>query len=173
MNEEKLKIENDTFALKRDYKHALERLEIVKTETNEILSIKDKALKDLDEAREEFKNIKNEISQEKLDWTTHRVAELEEIDSKKDKVESILSREESLNTKEIQNKAILDKNTEILNEKKRLELKLKDDMTALEVKEREIDDKKKEIETKIEDLEINKINFKSKVVEVLKQIELI
>lgn len=171
MTEDKIKTENDTFALKRDYKHAVERLEEIKKDTAEILNLKEKAQKELDEARTEILKVKNEISDEKLAWTTHRHTELKDIEDKQGEVKSILDREQDLNKKEQKINDTLEKNTQVLNDKRQIELTLKRERTALEVKERELESEKVILQDKENKLATDKQDFKSKVAEIFNSIE--
>lgn len=168
---EKIMVENDLFALKRDYKYALEKLTAVKKETAEIITEKEKITKELDEAKDQLQVVKNQISEEKLSWASHRHAELEEIEQKKAEADNIIKRKSELNEQEETIRQIEAKNTEVLNETRRMELKLKEDKAELEAKEKELESERKKHKKDIEKLTDDKKSFKNKVLSVLKEVE--
>lgn len=171
--EEDIKIESDTFALKREYKYALENLNGIKKDTAEIISVKDKVTSELHTAEEELTRVKNDISQEKLDWASFRHSELQEIEQKKSEADNVIKRKGELNEQEETIRQIEQRNIDTLNETRRLELKVQDDKNLLEVKERELEKKIEEYELKESKLQKDKMDFKNKVVNVLKEVELL
>jgi len=165
---DRITIENDTFALKREYKHALEKLSSIKQETVELVDSNTKLEVSIKEKRDELTQITNDISKEKLDWTQHRHAELVEIDAKKDEIASILKKDAELKKKEAEIDAKIQKNTTVLNENRQLELKLKGDTTALEVKNREVENNRATLAKEVQDFETKKVDFKTKLSELVK-----
>lgn len=168
---EKIKIESDTFALKRDYKYALENLAITKNETAEILTVLEKAKRDLESAQEELTKIKNQISQEKLDWASHRHGELQELEGKKAEAENVIKRKGELNQQEEELRKIELSTVDVRNETRQLELKLKQDSKDLETREKTLLEAHKKVKKEEEKLIKDKQDFKKKVAEVLKEIE--
>ena len=168
--EENIKIENDTFALKRDYKHALENLTTTKKEVADLINIKEKLVKEIDEKQAELTKVTNDISQEKLDWASFRHTELVDLETKQTEVDKVLKRKSELDDQEevIEQKIL--ENTDILNETRRLELKVKDDKTAVEAKENQLKEDKKVFEDDKIKLSKDKEEFKNKVVKVLKEV---
>ncbi len=164
---DKIKIENDTFALKRDYKYALETLTITKKEVADLIEIKDKLVKDIDDKQEDLKKVLNDISKEQLDWSQHRHTELKELEDKKEDINSILSRSADLDKQEEKIKCTLAENTKILNNNQQLEIKLQRDNISLDVKLREIEDERKILEKEKKDFAIVKQNFKDKLTELV------
>lgn len=168
--EENIKIESDTFALKRDYKYALENVTAIKKEVAELMSIKDKLVEDIDTKQEELTKVINDISQEKLDWASFRHSELVELENKQSEANNVLKRKAELNEQEETIRQIEAKNTDILNETRRLELKVKGDITSVESKENQL---KIDITTFEEEklkLIKDKENFKKRVEKVLKEV---
>ncbi len=164
-------MENDIFALKRDYKHALENLTKVKKETAEIITTKEKVTKDFEDKQIELTEVINQISQEKLDWATHRHQELEEIEKKNSEAGNIIKRKGELNLQEETIRQIEAKNTEILNEIRRLELKVQEEKTDLASKEKEIEDSKKAVRAQQEETQKATKEFKSSIINLIKTVE--
>ncbi len=168
---EDIKLENDTFALRRDYKHALENLSLVKKDTAEIISLKDKITVEYEVKQEELRKVQNDISQEKLDWASHRHEELQKIENMKSDANNVLKRKSELNEQEQNLIKIEQRTTDVRNETRQLELKLQKDKIALEVRERALLSAHKKVKDGEVKLQKDKQDFKNKVVEVLKEIE--
>jgi chromosome segregation ATPase len=168
---EKLKIENDTFALKREYKYALENLAKVKAETVDILNTRDKAFADYEAKQVELTEILNRISDEKLAWSTHRHAELVEIEKQQEEVNKVLNQKDSLLKKEADLVQKEDDITSIRNEARAIEFKNKQKETELENRENALQEKLDEIEVLRNEVEVSKSDFKSKVANLLEQVQ--
>lgn len=171
ITEENLTIERDTFALKREYKYALENLTTVKKDTQDAIDLKEKVSSDVASKQAELTKILNQISEEKTAWAQHRHQELMDIENKQTEVEAVLKRKSELDTQEEKIEKTKQKNSEILQEKRQLEFKMGQDKTALEVREYEIEQQKKDIKNREEKLLKNTQDFKQKVIGVLQQIE--
>lgn len=143
--EEKIKIESDTFALRRDYKYALENVTRIKAETAEIINVKEKVTKEVSEKQQALTDLLNQLAQEKNDWAQFRHSQLLEIQDKESAAQNILNRKSELNAQEESIRKFTETNTQALNTNLQLELKLKGDQTALEVKQREIDEEWKKV----------------------------
>lgn len=171
MTEENLKIENDTFALKREYKYALENLTNVKKDTVAAITMKDSINTELLNKKSELQDILNKISDEKVRWAQHRNTELMELENKQSEVENVLKRKSELNEQEEETRQLLFKNEKVINENRQLEFKMSQDKTALEVEDNKLKNRELEMTRREEKLEKNKANFKEKVVGVLKEAE--
>lgn len=169
--EENLKMENATTLIKREYKHALENLAHVKEDTNAILSIKDKVIKEVAEKKIELQETLNQIAKEKTDWLIKRHQEQTELEAKQSEAQNVLNRKKELNEQEETIRQETKKNESVLNENRQLEFKMGQEKTALEVeanrnKSRELDMTRRE-----EKLLKDKKEFQEKVVLVLKEAE--
>lgn len=168
---EKLKIENDTFALKREYKYAMENLAKVKAETVDILTTRDKAFADYETKQTELTEILNRISDEKLAWSTHRHAELAEIEKQQEEVNKVLNQKDILEQKELD---LLKKEadiTNIRNEARAIELSNKQKETELESREKALQSQLDGIDILKKQIEDSKDEFKTKVVALLEQVQ--
>lgn len=169
--EEKLKIEKEITDLKRELKIAISQLNDTKKETNDLINLKERNKTLIDEQNAYLKTVMNDISQLKLEWAQEKNKEIEDLENKNKEVEEILNRKVELDKQEKAIKDLFQKNTDIINENRRLELKLVDDNTALNIKEREIEDKKTvfEDEKKAHAEKIDEIKLKA--VEIIKEIK--
>lgn len=168
-SEENIKLESDTFALRRDYKRALEDLSNIKSKTAEVISIKEKIDREIDQKQKDLTKVLNDIAEEKISWAQYRNTELKDIEEKRSEADNILKRKDELNKQEESIRVIESSDIEIRNEARRLEFKNEQDKTALEVKENEIKNHYKEIENRENKLEKDVLNFKNKVVKILEE----
>ena len=169
--EEKLKIEKEITDSKRELKIVVSQLNDTKKETNDLINLKERNKTLIDEQNAYLKTVMNDISQLKLEWAQEKNKELEDLENKNKEVEEILNRKADLDKQEKAIKDLFQKNTDIINENRRLELKLVDDNTALNIKEREIEDKKTafEYEKKKNSEKIDEIKLKA--IEIIKEIK--
>ena len=169
--EEKLKIEKEITDSKRELKIVVSQLNDTKKETNDLINLKERNKNLIDEQNAYLKTVMNDISQLKLEWAQEKNKELEDLENKNKEVEEILNRKADLDKQEKAIKDLFQKNTDIINENRRLELKLVDDNTALNIKEREIEDKKTafEDEKKAHTEKIDEIKLKA--IEIIKEIK--
>jgi len=169
--EEKLKIETDITNAKRELIIVLSQLSDAKKEASDTTQLKARNVKLIDEQNEYLKTVMNDISTLKLEWAQEKAKELEDLEEEHKKVKEILDRGVELDKQELAIKELFQKNTDIVNDNRRLELKLVDDNTALNVKERELEDAKKEFEI-VKNEQDEKVNeIKSKILSILKEIE--
>jgi len=168
--EENLKLESETANLKREYKHALENLTRVKSDTNDIILIKERVTKEIVERNEDLTKIFNEISSEKLNWATKRHQELLDIENQKSEVQNVLNWKADLNKKEEELRKIEAETIEARNEERRLELKNKNTALEFDNREKQIKVLHEELCEKIEKFETDKVEFRKKVVKVLEEV---
>ena len=169
--EEKLKIEKEITDSKRELKIVVSQLNDTKKEANDLINLKERNKNLIDEQNAYLKTVMNDISQLKLEWAQEKNKELEDLENKNKEVEEILNRKADLDKQEKAIKDLFQKNTDIINENRRLELKLVDDNTALNIKEREIEDKKTAFEDE-KKAHIEKIDeIKLKAIEIIKEIK--
>ena len=167
--EEQIKTEQDTFALQRDYKYALRNLEKIKTETFEIISLKDKTNAELTEKRADLKQVMDDIAQEKVDWAQHRRKELEKLEEKEKEIQTLLKKQSEVEKREQNTADLLRKNDDILQETKRLELKVNNEKVALEAKKRDFETTQKSFSDQITNFETEKKEVKSKLNSLIQQ----
>lgn len=167
--ETKLKLEGEILILKREFKYASENLARVTTDTQDVINTKDRVTKEIDERNKELTKVLNDISSEKLTWALEKQAQMEKIEEKEKKADEILKKEAGFVEKEVTIKKIEEKNTDVLNETRRLELKVADDMLLVKNKEKEVEASKKEIENDRKELEKKQGAFKERVLKVLKE----
>lgn len=170
---DKLRLENEIIALKREYKKALENLERVKEDTSDILKAKDRTVKDLDEKSEELLKVLNDISSEKLSWVSEKNTKMDELKQKESDAQKILDRASELDLKESKLNIIKEETTKIRNEARQLELKNERDNVALNVRERGINDKETALIEKEKQFNQDKQDFKEKVKELFNNLETI
>lgn len=173
ISEENLKLENDTLNLKKEYKHALENLTRVKSDTNDILAIRDKATKDLKERNEEKLRIENEIASSKIAWIQQQSRDMDDLKDKQSEAQNVINRKAELNRQEEEIRKIEARDIEIRNEARQLEFKNIQENTALDVREREIKEEWIKIEKREKDMAKSMAIFKGKASEILKGLELL
>lgn len=170
ITEEKLKMENDTANLKREYKYALENLAKVKSDTNDVLTIKENTLTLIGQKTNELNNLSIEISSLKLAWMQEKSREMEEISTKKSEADNVIKRKAELNKQEEEIRKIEASDILARDEARRLEFKNEQTTTAFEVRENEIKNHYKEIERREKKLDKDISNFKLSVVKALEQV---
>lgn len=169
--EEKLRIENETLALKREYKYALENLSRVKADTNEILATREKVTKEIAERTEDLNKVLLEISTAKLNWMNEKQVEVAELAEKNAQADNVIKRKAELNQQEEVIRQIQASDIEIRNETRRLELKLENDRIALEAREKQFQEDKENAEIKHQK-DLKEIqDFKKRVQKVLQEVE--
>lgn len=166
---ENILIENDTFALKREYKRALENLSNIKQETAETLSILEKAKREYEEKQEDLRKVVNDISQEKLDWATHRNGELVQIEEKMSEANNVIKRKKELNEQEEVIRQLEQKNTDILNEIRRIKLEVKEKRLEIENQHKDLEKEKNKLKEEIAKFDDSKTNFNTSLVNLVKQ----
>lgn len=169
--EEKLRLENETASLKREYKYALENLNTIKKETAEILSLKDQASKEIGIKKDELREVLNEISSEKLNWALERQTQIAEMANKISEAENVLKRKAELNEQEEKIRQLEASDIEARNEARQLELKVQDDKDIIAVEKRTLEQEKKQLVRKEEQLLKDQENFRDKVIKILKEVE--
>jgi len=169
-NEQNIKMESDTLNLKREYKYAVENLNRIKTDTSEAIATKERVTKEINERNEDLVKIIAEISDAKLNWALERQKQLDEIDEKNAQADNVLKRKGELNEQEESIRKIETKNTEVLNETRRLELKVKQDQAIFETTKKEVEKDRIKIDKEKIKLSKDKEDFKKKVEEVLKSV---
>lgn len=167
--EQKLIIEGEIVSLKREHKYALDTLGRVKADTAEIIGVKERVTKEIEARQLELTKVLEDISQEKLKWAIDKQGQLDEIANMKSEAQNVLNRKAELNKQEEDIRQIEAKNTDVLNETRRLELKLEGDKTALKVEKKEIQEEKTAIKTEKVELKKEIQSFKEKLVKVLEE----
>lgn len=171
ITEENLKTERDTFALNRDYKHAVENLARVKKDTGDAIAVKDKVSAEIEERKEELQSVLNQIAAEKVSWAQHRHAELSELEGKQSEANNVIKRKGELNDQEEAIRKTLKQDEDALNENRRLEFKIEQDKTALEVERNQIKSRELDMSRREEKLLKDAADFKEKIISVLHQAE--
>lgn len=171
ITEENLKLENDTLHAKREYKHALENLERVKSDTNDIISIRDKATRELNERNAEKLRVENDIASMKIAWLQEQSRALDDLSIKNSEADNVLKRKAELNKQEETIRQITAKDIEARDEARRLEFKNEQDKTALDVRESHIEGRKKELDTRESKMASDMKNFKERIIKVIQEVE--
>lgn len=169
-NEKKLRIENETLNLKREYKYALENLARVKSDTSDILTIKDKSSAEINERNRELQRILDEIASAKLSWLQEQSKGMDELDKKNSEANNVLKRKAELNRQEEDIRKIEASSLEARNEARTLEFKIEQEKTAIEVRENQIKNRENEIKRREEKLSKDIDNFKEQVVKSLEKV---
>ncbi len=169
--EEKIKIDNEIINLKREHKYAFENLNRLKSDTAEIISTKERITREIAERTEELNKVLLEISSAKLQWINERQAEIDKLAEKEAQAENVIKRKAELNTQEETIRQIEAKNTDILNETRRLELKLKEKETELDVHEKNVLKLKKSAEEESQKSKEETRKFKMSILKLFKTVE--
>lgn len=169
--EEKLKLENETLTLKREYKYALENLNRSKTDTAEIITTKERVTNEVNERNKELTKILNQISDEKLQWALEKQREYDEIAQKKSDAENVLKRKAELNDQEERIRVLEASEIDARNEARRLELKNETTKLDFENREKQIKVLQKIVDDDRSKFEKDKENFKEEVIKIIKKVE--
>lgn len=169
--EQKINIENEITSLKRELKLVSAQLYNAKQELIDINSLKEKNNCIIEEQEVHLQDVLNEISDLKLKWVQEKSIQEEEIAKQFSDAQNILNRKAELNQQEELIRTIEAKNTESVNELRRLEIKLQNDGLILEAKKRELEEKQKTLEIQKEQNTKDKEEFKGQILKVLKQVE--
>lgn len=169
--EEKLKIEVDITALKREYKNLIAQLSAIKSEYAGTASIVENNKKLIEEQTSYLTDIQNDISNAKLNWMSEKEEQIKEVNVMKHDAQMILDTRAKLTEQEEKIKKTKEENTAILNEIRQAKLDIKRDEDALAVREREIETKDAVLADKYKELETNKKDFINKVGEVFETLK--
>lgn len=169
--EEKLKLEMDITALKREHKNLSVQVNAIKNEYASTFSIVEDNKKLIEEQRSYLSEIQNDISNAKLNWISEKEAQMEEVNDMKNAAQNVLNRKGELNEQEERIRQLEASDIEVRNETRRLELKLEEEKKGIASREKELAEKNKKHEAEKAKLLQDKKGFKEKVTEVLKQIE--
>lgn len=170
ITEENLKTESATLELKREYKYALENLARVKSDTNDILAIKDKARIEVDERNKDLTKVLNDIANAKLIWLQEQNEAWDKVSKKESEADNIIKRKVELNKQEEEIRKIEANNILARDEARRIEFKNEQTATAFEVRENELKNHYKEIKRREDKLVSDHLNFKEQVVNVLSKV---
>lgn len=166
--DEKLILEKQILDKKREYKLVLSQVEDAKREYNSIMGAIDRNTKVLDEQKAVLKETTEEISLLRLNWATEKADEWDKIERKLSEAENVLKRKAELNTQEQTLRDIEQKNTDILNETRRLELKVRDDIVMAENEKNRAKTFLTEAEKIAKEAEKERELFKEKISNLLK-----
>ena len=168
--ENKIKLESEINSLKREYKYALENFNRVKSDTNDVLLVKERISKEISERNDDLTKILNEISNEKLLWSTKKHEELKEIENLKSEAQNVINWKTDLNKKEEELRQIEATTIEARNEQRTLELKNKNTALEFENAQKVIKIQKKDLEDSMKKFENDKKQFKESVVNVIEEV---
>jgi chromosome segregation ATPase len=167
--EEKLKTEKQMTDLRRELKTLTFDVGEIKREYNLISSAKEKIEKQISEQKDYLTQVLNDISNAKLQWSLEKDGEMQKLSVQLTEAEKIISKKKELDEQETKIKGIKQENTNILNDNRRLELKLAQDKTVLESLKRANEDKEEEMKKSHNVFLKEKAMFKSKVSSLLKE----
>lgn len=165
--EEKLNLEGEINTLKREKKHLISETSTAKREYLAIVDLIDTKKKQLEEDKKYHAVVIEEISNAKLSWATEKNSELSKLAEKNSEADNVLKRKAELNLQEEEIRQLVQKDTDVLNEARRLELKVDADKLDLENRERHFEGRKAEFKTKMGEFEDYKKDFKQKVKDLL------
>lgn len=169
--EEKLRIESETASLKREYKHASESLARLKSDTSDVMVVRDKVTKELNERNEELLSILNDISSAKLAWVQEKNKQLDELAVKQSEADNVIKRKSELNAQEEKLRQIETETINARNEARQLEFQNAQKTTEFENKEKDLTGKVQNILLMEKKLEKDKEDFKHKVIAVIETIK--
>ena len=98
-----------------------------------------------DKKRAELTAITNEISQQRLDWTTEKAQEEAKLDEKKEEIQTILAQKEDLAQIAVDLKKQEEEIDEKLKVNRQIELSNEEKATDLENREKDLETKKQEV----------------------------
>lgn len=169
--EEKLKLETDIFALRRDFKYATEDLAKLKKETGVLVTLKTKVTTEIAENEEELTKVKNQISQEKLEWATFRGCQLKELEDKESEADNVIKRKGELNEQEEAIRKVEASAIDARNEARRLELKNEQTAIDFDNREKQIAVLKKEAEDVGVKNEKDRKVFLARIIKLLEEVK--
>lgn len=149
-------IEHETNELYRVYKDVKAKVESVKTSYVDLCKKNDEAEALFAQHKLKLTEILSEISGQKLAWATEKAREMKKIEDKISELDNALQVKKELNEKQREIDGKIEKNTDILNETRRLELFLKEERTEFDIEKKLVAAEKKNLsvyETSIKDKE--------------------
>ncbi len=171
MTENELKLNNITVEIKRNYQQASANLEKIQKETAEALNVKRKVEDELAIERDNLNQVKNDISQSKLEWATYKHDEMVKLEAKNSEADNVLKRKAELNEQEQVLRDIESNTIQARNETRELELKIEERETALTVRENDLNKQFKQLEQDKLKIKKDQEAFKEKVGKVLQEVE--
>lgn len=169
-NEKKLRLETEILALKRDYKYSLDNLARVKSDTSDVLSLKDKATKEISERHADLQKVLDEIAGAKLSWLQEHSKEMDELAQKNSEADNIIKRKSELNRQEEDIRKLEASSIEARNEARTIEFRISQEKTAIEVRENQIKNRENEIKRREDKLSKDILDFKEQVVKSLEKV---
>lgn len=169
--EQKLKIEGEITALKKEHKRYISLIDDLKKESIELLKTKERTEKLIDENKTYLNEVMNDISDAKLKWATQKDSEMELIEKLKMDANKVLERIAEIDEKTEKDNQILDKNTNILNENRRLMLSIEQEKTAFDAEKRVFENDKNDFSQQKTDFENMKVEFKERLKSLINDYE--
>jgi chromosome segregation ATPase len=167
----KLNLENEIVALKRELKNVHSQLGSLKSDYAVIAALKTTIEGQIEEQKKYLDTVQDEISNAKLNWMNERSIEMDKLAQKNAEADSVIKRKAELNEQEETLRQIEAKNTDTLNETRRLELKVAADKTAVDWLAKNVEEEKLKIQSEHEKNVQDMADFKSNVLKVIKAVE--
>lgn len=169
--EEKLKIEGETASLKRELKLIFGQLDSKKQEYHSTSALVEKNKILLEKQNSDLKTVLNDIATSKIEWINEKTQQLNELIKKESEADNVIKRKSELNEQEEKLRQIEQSTIDARNETRQNILTVEGKEATIKAKEREILEREKSIEIEKEKIIKDRLDFKNKVVEVLKKIE--
>lgn len=169
--EEKLVLENSLDQLRRDARILSENLADKKREVAMIISLREQNEARLDETNQQLTNLLNTIAGEKLAWLQEKSAEQKKLEDRNAEIDRIVAIESELQKRHAMlNQKEEDLNT-ILATDRAVLLEVEQGKTAIEVKERELDEREQILAEGTVAFDGEKAEVKKRLLDVIKKIE--
>lgn len=169
--ETKINLEGEIETLRREVKIWTEKLGLIKKEFHVITELIAGKQTMLESVRKDLEKVTAEISTARLSWANEKTSEMDNIKLKNSEADNIIKLKGELNKQQEDIRQETQKNTDVLNENRRLEQKLESDKLVLENKEKTILNELKELETAKNELAKDKENFKQRMTGLLDNLD--
>jgi chromosome segregation ATPase len=168
--EEKVRLENEILTLKREFKTISESLSRAKSDTGDLITLREKIISEIDEAHKKLNEVLLQISNEKLKWVSEKNTEIEQLDEKNKEAEKVLNRIDEV-TSILEKIKISEQNaTDSLNEARTITLNNERASIDLAVREKQIETTKEELLRQENKLSEDKVAFKLKISNLLSEV---
>lgn len=165
--ENKLKVDAELTAATKDLKDRLADLDIAKQSlvVSEAKIERNNAL--IIEQNEKLQGVLNEIAAQKVAWLQEKADEEKTLEGKKGAVEAVLARSSALDIQEAEACKILNDAKGIRAEADSIRLSTEQTLTAVEVKQKEVDEAKTAVLTKESEIDRKIERFKEGVAQTI------
>jgi predicted nucleic acid-binding Zn-ribbon protein len=164
-------IEHETNELYKVYKDVKAKTENLKSDYVD-LSKKVENIRELYKTeKSKLDTLLKQVSDEKVAWATEKDGEKRKIEEKNTELDNALKVKAETDKKLNEIQVLLQKEVEVREETRRLDLKVKADKTALDAEREKFEQEKKSLEKSVSDHETNKKDFKEKITNLITNFE--